>query len=471
MRSRRLLEHVLTPDERYLTMAVFPTMGVGNFTNRPYPLFGAAALSQYCPDEIINQHPRFPTLTANIRQRRTEKVDIRVPLFLDARTRAPDSPLPLGAAFELLPEAREAQTDFSHRALCDSCAQAARASAAAKHALEAREFAEYIAATSSSSSAAAAGSECDSKDSKETSSASSLSSSAAALHAEHPQIHGDCMGFGMGCCCLQVTFQARNLREARHIYDQLAVLAPIFLALTAASPFFRGYLADTDVRWSIISQAVDDRTPFERGVADDDDASSADGSASSSSSSSSSTGVHGRPQQRIAKSRYDSIDCYLSELPSHKAEYDDLRVTIDQPSFDRLRAGGVDAVLARHIAHLFIRDPLVIYKERVELDDARNSDHFENIQSTNWQTVRFKPPPPGVDMGWRVEFRSMEIQLTDFENAAFAVFVALLSRAILFFNLNLYIPISKVGRVALHSVLPLLSVLVFFVDGISSEFT
>ena len=43
-RSRRLIEHVLTPDERYLTMAIFPTMGVGNFTNRPYPLFGAAAL-------------------------------------------------------------------------------------------------------------------------------------------------------------------------------------------------------------------------------------------------------------------------------------------------------------------------------------------------------------------------------------------------------------------------------------------
>ena len=38
----------------------------------------------------------------------------------------------------------------------------------------------------------------------------------------------------------------------------------------------------------------------------------------------------------------------------------------------------------------------------------------------------------------------MEVQLTDFENAAFAVFIVLLSRAILHFNLNLYIPISKV---------------------------
>lgn len=34
--------------------------------------------------------------------------------------------------------------------------------------------------------------------------------------------------------------------------------------------------------------------------------------------------------------------------------------------------------------------------------------------------------------------------MTDFENAAFAVFIVLLSRAILAFNLNFYIPISKV---------------------------
>ena len=38
----------------------------------------------------------------------------------------------------------------------------------------------------------------------------------------------------------------------------------------------------------------------------------------------------------------------------------------------------------------------------------------------------------------------MEVQPTDFENAAFAVFIVLLSRAILQFGLNLYLPISKV---------------------------
>lgn len=60
--------------------------------------------------------------------------------------------------------------------------------------------------------------------------------------------------------------------------------------------------------------------------------------------------------------------------------------------------------------------------------------------------MRFKPPPRNTDIGWRVEFRSMDIQLTDFENAAFSVFVVLLTRAILHFNLDLYMPLSQVDR-------------------------
>ena len=38
----------------------------------------------------------------------------------------------------------------------------------------------------------------------------------------------------------------------------------------------------------------------------------------------------------------------------------------------------------------------------------------------------------------------MEIQLTDFENAAFSIFVVLLTRTILSFDLNFYICLSKV---------------------------
>jgi glutamate--cysteine ligase catalytic subunit len=81
----------------------------------------------------------------------------------------------------------------------------------------------------------------------------------------------------------------------------------------------------------------------------------------------------------------------------------------------------------------------------IDQNDDVDNDHFENIQSTNWQTVRFKPPG-NATMGWRVEFRSMEVQVTDFENAAFSVFLVLLTRAILAFNLNFYMPISRVDE-------------------------
>ena len=77
-------------------------------------------------------------------------------------------------------------------------------------------------------------------------------------------VYMDAMCFGMGCSCLQITMQAANIFEARYLYDQLAVLSPIMLALTAAAPIFRGYLADIDCRWTVISKSVDDRTAEER---------------------------------------------------------------------------------------------------------------------------------------------------------------------------------------------------------------
>ncbi|KAH9485562.1 Glutamate--cysteine ligase [Psilocybe cubensis] len=248
--------------------------------------------------------------------------------------------------------------------------------------------------------------------------------SEAKLGAAKPDhIYLDAMGFGMGCSCLQLTFQACNLGDARRMYDGLIPIGPILLALTAASPIWRGYLADVDCRWNVIAGSVDDRTEEERGL---------------------------KPLKEnkfvIPKSRYDSVDLYISDDWINRPEYNDNPLPYDEIIYDRLRRHGLDDLLSRHISHLFIRDPLVIFSETIDQDDTSSSDHFENIQSTNWQTLRFKPPPPNSPIGWRVEFRSMEVQMTDFENAAFAVFVVLLSRAILAFNLNLYIPISKVDE-------------------------
>lgn len=231
-------------------------------------------------------------------------------------------------------------------------------------------------------------------------------------------VHLDAMGFGMGCCCLQCTYQTPNIDDARYLFDQLSVFAPIMLSLTAGAPIFRGYLTEFDVRWKVISAMVDDRTPEERGLV-----------------------PLTTNKFVINKSRYDSIDTFIS--PAAKPEYNDLDLVYDKEIYQQLIEGNVDDRLAKHLAHLFIRDPLVIYDNRIDIDNEQYSDHFENIQSTNWQTVRFKPPPPKSSLGWRVEFRSMEIQFTEFENAALTTFITLLTRLILARKLSFYIPITK----------------------------
>jgi glutamate--cysteine ligase catalytic subunit len=147
---------------------------------------------------------------------------------------------------------------------------------------------------------------------------------------------------------------------------------------------------------------------------------------------------------RIPKSRYASNSTYISQDPRLRKEYLDPDLVVNEDIKKRLMDDGMDELLATHFAHLFIRDPLVIFAEDLEELHLNKADHFENLQSTNWQHMRFKPPPPDKDdVGWRVEFRSMEIQMTDFENAAFSIFIVLVTRAILSFDLNFYIPIQK----------------------------
>jgi hypothetical protein len=80
-----------------------------------------------------------------------------------------------------------------------------------------------------------------------------------------------------------------SVDEARDLYDQLATVAPLLLALSASAPIYRGYLADVDARWDIIAGSVDCRTPQERGLE-----------------------PLTTERMVISKSRYDSISSYLS---------------------------------------------------------------------------------------------------------------------------------------------------------------
>lgn len=216
-------------------------------------------------------------------------------------------------------------------------------------------------------------------------------------------IYMDAMGFGMGLSCLQVTFLATNVKEARRLTDQFAVLAPLFLPLTAASPFLRGLVSAKDSRWDVIAQSVDCRTVDEQFGENSD----------------------------YKKSRYGSISLYIDnddDSPDLLHKLNDIKAPNNVFAEEAVLKAGLDATIARHVGFLFSRDPLVIYSHKIDsVNDLIASDHFENLQSTNWNSVRFKPPPPSVDgvngnpkIGWRVEFRTPELQLTDFENSAVA---------------------------------------------------
>ncbi|KAL0281438.1 UNVERIFIED_CONTAM: hypothetical protein PYX00_002425 [Menopon gallinae] len=338
---------LLHADEYLLSITSFPRLGCPDFTDpsaKPTPREGASR-SLFFPDEAIyGVHPRFKTLTRNIRMRRKEKVAINIPIFKDVNT-----PSPFVENFEELGDDGE---------------------------------------------------------------------SARAAVPDH--VYMDAMGFGMGCCCLQLTFQACNINEARTLYDQLTPLCPIMLALTAASPFYRGRITDVDCRWNVISGSVDCRTREERGLE-----------------------KLRKNKFVIPKSRYDSIDSYISECGK---EYNDVPLVYDEAIYKRLRDSDIDHLLSQHIAHLFIRDTVSLFGEKIHQDDTQDTDHFENIQSTNWQTMRFKPPPMNSSIGWRVEFRPCEVQITDIENAAIVCFIVLLTRVILSYQLNFIIPISKVDE-------------------------
>ncbi|KAJ5160519.1 Glutamate-cysteine ligase catalytic subunit [Penicillium canariense] len=223
----------------------------------------------------------------------------------------------------------------------------------------------------------------------------------------------DELEIGTGCCSIQTTFQAANESEARWLYDQLIPLGHVLLAMTAATPIWKGYLVETDIRWQRFGDLVDDRRPSE---------------------------------MDFVPPRWTWNRTYLSrEKPAMLGGNMSLQ-PMDKGIKNRLLEGGMDDALAEHFASILARDPLLL--TRADLEHLNNSSTrlFELLHGCVWHHIRFKPPLTDSGPGWCVEFRPMEVQLTDFENAAFAIFMYLLSRAITTLHLNFYLPLDMVGE-------------------------
>ncbi len=191
-------------------------------------------------------------------------------------------------------------------------------------------------------------------------------------------------------------------------------------------PFHKGTLLSTDTRWEFISQSADDRNASER-----------------------------RPGG-ISKSRYGPISLYLSNDKRNLKEYNDEKRTLNKWARKYLKVKAkemgvaMDSKLLDHYAFLFVRDNLCVFKGTVEHELHLNETKlFEAIQSSNWNDVRLKPPPSmDSPIGWRVEFRSMDVQLTADLTFLFSHAVQILSRILVSMHdeLNFYIPISLVDE-------------------------
>ncbi|EPR79119.1 gamma-glutamylcysteine synthetase [Spraguea lophii 42_110] len=281
----------------------------------------------------------------------------------------------------------------------------------------------------------------------------------------------DSFGLGMGCCCLQVTIQPKSYMEAKFIYDQMAIVSALILRLTRATPFFNGFLTQTETRWDLLTYATDDRTDEERGVEYNK------------------TGCEFN-EGKIPKPRYSSIDLFISDHPALLEEYNDINVPKNEECLNILLKNRIEEKVANHISSLFIRDPMMVYEDSYEnlilsknkkstkkinieaekelenksdkeiINNHENAsekihnnegesldlDDFLNIQSSNWRSVRFKQPSEKENDGWKIEVRTMEVQITPFEVTAFSIFTYLLSAAIIHHKINLYIPISLVDE-------------------------
>lgn len=224
----------------------------------------------------------------------------------------------------------------------------------------------------------------------------------------------------MGNVCVQVTAGMESFEIACQVYDQLIPIIPIITALSGSSPFFKGKLSNYDNRFLINSQACDERLDEEKDP---------------------------NNERYIFCSRYSFIYSYISDSKYVLDHHNDLpKMPINKEYYKKLRQK-FSKRFSTHLCNLLVRDPIVIFDEKLNIDDPKDNTHFLNLLSTNWNTLRLKPPVNNDnDNLFKIEVRPCDIQITPFENAALVTFIMLYIEFVKSYDVNFIIPLSKANE-------------------------
>ena len=146
------------------------------------------------------------------------------------------------------------------------------------------------------------------------------------------------------------------------------VFSPFFLAVSATASVVGKRLSDIDSRFPLLAQSVDDRNERER--------------------------------KNVEKSKYSTINYYISNDKRNRKKYNDKKSTINKFFKKKLKVllklknskYAHDRRLLNHFAYQFIRDILVVFPEHVKKQNVEDTKEYDAINSCNWNDVRLKEP-------------------------------------------------------------------------------
>ena len=145
------------------------------------------------------------------------------------------------------------------------------------------------------------------------------------------------------------------------------------------------------------------------------------------------------------KSRYSPVYSYIGKINKFFNNYP--KFPINEEYFKLFTKAGISENLATHFCNLLVRDPLVIFDKKINISDENDMTHFENINSSNWNSLRFKLPRPGDhDFSYKIEIRTCDLQITPFENTSIIHLIINLYHIIMKNKCNFIIPITKVDE-------------------------